>query len=1294
MKRNIAGFLALLLLCMFICPAVLAVEVIEGEPVAGQVFKIAKNTYQVVDFGKTLLDLDVEALSEVLDKAWGYTGKGLSLGQTTYACWKDLQNNDVEAFWKDAIEGYGGVVKDIAMEMIVKAEEKAALQGAFTIKVMPGLFSTISGVMAAVDITQMVGDYIGMKIHGDAVMTYFRNYCHYMRVYNGNQEEVKNTLCALPFTRLAMDAIAQQILKLDPDKVPVSERDRQAEEYIHQKYLEMLKENEFRIRQLNAQVTAMQKFIRNRIAKRLEIIIPFVENEIAKKLPYIMKYNPEKAKEIRRELSIGMIDSPYPNGTGVVYSILMPQYQEEEKKLREKMQAYENEVKNARMSTVLAVEKLINPSRVGETEISKVKKEGSIDFVKAKALIEPTFEDINTGKLAGFYIAFLNQAFKEKLDKPLELKGEEFRGIFLKGLKEFKFSAYQILKDAFYMAKDYAKAKRYTLKYSTVTFKWRQVTKTIYVSVLYLKLYGTREQYEMVKHMRDEEEVPITVTVQEGYRCGWEDSILIYYPFGSRDELRDEETYRRKRDEVYRARRDRPDCVNIFEDKVEENLVSIEEAKNKIFYPVVQQYIALLEQFKQKYKKNATISTVMKKSIDEWKEKYANRVNTNFEKFFVHGSPISKLKDYAMQGIPGEGIGKIVYRNIVSGGINAEDLSKAVEKTVFAVAEEDGKDGVLKMLDNIQPVVDAKIAEIGELPSRNETVQNIANLDKIINDLSVLVGPSYARTAKRPDGSIVVVGEYTNEAGKQEYFSTSSGKGGEAEAKDEAEITNIVFGEASSSQGGVFEFSFGDVSKDIQDLYKKTYKDKEEIQEISYRATALENLKQNYQAIGREFKNAGNKVIMMYANQTDVLEKYRKWLKEKFPVLIDVNKKIKELLDSKAGIEQFKEPVAKRKEIENSYKQLIEQNSRYMPAKGELGRIIEELGMRQFFTITDALQYRVSDFQKDIEERYLNPLNIPGVSETTGVISGEEAARRVRSVLDALINAYQNENVSQFMSNVDENFSVTGSSSKNYTVLQQSISDDFRLLSDIRFTTYIKSSPEYYPVSGLCNVKISWFRRAFIELTGHEWVVENKETTFVFKFNPEGKPLLYRTEGANMFGLADPFGRIYITEGKIDGKEITEDMNVTIEDGRVYQNGTAIPPEGVPGEGNAAGVVTGSATIFDAGDPPAGINGWDFSANAGHGGLAGPGVADIFYGTVGGYYLWLGPGHTPIKKLGTSWQSTVPTAGYNISEDILVGDVCAIKTQEGKYAQIKIKSFNGTQCQFDFKFQTNGTPNF
>jgi hypothetical protein len=275
---------------------------------------------------------------------------------------------------------------------------------------------------------------------------------------------------------------------------------------------------------------------------------------------------------------------------------------------------------------------------------------------------------------------------------------------------------------------------------------------------------------------------------------------------------------------------------------------------------------------------------------------------------------------------------------------------------------------------------------------------------------------------------------------------------------------------------------------------------------------------------------------------------------------------------------------------------------------------------------------------------------------------------KARTAVQDMYLAYEQEDVRGFMKFVSDWYTSTGNNANNYSQLELALLDDFKNLQDINFKIYIETEPVYYSDLNRVSFSIRWQRKASLARSGQVWDLSGKTTTFVFEFNDRGDLVLARVEGDVPFGLANPFGVITISDGKLDGTTVTS--AVTVENGQSNSSTTVYTDGSTP-----------DITVLN--------QSWYFSTKATGAYASG----DIYYTSDAGdthSYIGISDDGLRLRKL-TGYAtlqdvSAVPTTGYvAFYADPAVGDMYAVETKSGDYAVIKIRVLGG-DMDFDYRY--------
>ena len=278
-------------------------------------------------------------------------------------------------------------------------------------------------------------------------------------------------------------------------------------------------------------------------------------------------------------------------------------------------------------------------------------------------------------------------------------------------------------------------------------------------------------------------------------------------------------------------------------------------------------------------------------------------------------------------------------------------------------------------------------------------------------------------------------------------------------------------------------------------------------------------------------------------------------------------------------------------------------------------------------------------------------------------------AQKAKETLVNIFEAYERESASSVMKHVADNYRSNLSTAQTYVQLDQALRDDFRNLQQISFKIFYGRQPQLYQQQKRIVIELDWSRRATIQHTGQEWLLDRKRTIFIFSIYGHSEVKLVQMQGDTVFGLANPFGKIVITEGRIDLEPVTGE--IVIEDGEIIEGTGAIYTDGT----------TPDILVIN--------QAWYFSSRSTGSYASG----DLYYNSnsMGHSYIGIPDDSSKIRKLtgvvSLDEVSSVPSSGYQaFYEDPMVGEIYAVQSRStGQYAVIQIKTF-GSNMRFDYKY--------
>ncbi|MBU1055454.1 MAG: hypothetical protein KKC46_16770 [Proteobacteria bacterium] len=310
--------------------------------------------------------------------------------------------------------------------------------------------------------------------------------------------------------------------------------------------------------------------------------------------------------------------------------------------------------------------------------------------------------------------------------------------------------------------------------------------------------------------------------------------------------------------------------------------------------------------------------------------------------------------------------------------------------------------------------------------------------------------------------------------------------------------------------------------------------------------------------------------------------------------------------------------------------------------------------------------------KKEAEENKEAVYDDEEYSSTEGAVDDGEKnglEYKAQQTLIAIFEAYENKDRNGVMRNVSQTFRSNNTTAQNYTLLEQSVQDDFRNLKNIRFNIYFRGLPIYYRDQGEIRINIDWNRRAEISRQGQEWLIDKQNTDFIFKVFSGGDIKLVEMQGNVPFGVSNEYG------------------TVTITDGRIIEDGGRVVPVEEPIE-IEYGQAKSSVDIRTSSVEEATISGmgWSFAAQG-----EVPNTSADFYwenniatydlsGDGGLLDMTAQFGYTDLAQV-----ISIPDSGYgDYFQGVLPGTIFAVKTSNGKKGAIKITSISPTRMYFDY----------
>lgn len=168
----------------------------------------------------------------------------------------------------------------------------------------------------------------------------------------------------------------------------------------------------------------------------------------------------------------------------------------------------------------------------------------------------------------------------------------------------------------------------------------------------------------------------------------------------------------------------------------------------------------------------------------------------------------------------------------------------------------------------------------------------------------------------------------------------------------------------------------------------------------------------------------------------------------------------------------------------------------------------------------------------------------PYVKYRSSAASAEGAA--IKPVVEEIFAAYENENAGDFETRLSREFYSNDNSGTAHdrSAMERSIREDFRNLDRPYFEAVVGTATLH---DGLYRIRVRWFRRAYAALSGEEWIVRDRDTVLIFRFEDDTWRL-WRIEGDPIFGLSDRTAAIRLRTGTVAGAAI--EANARIENGR------------------------------------------------------------------------------------------------------------------------------------------------
>lgn len=167
----------------------------------------------------------------------------------------------------------------------------------------------------------------------------------------------------------------------------------------------------------------------------------------------------------------------------------------------------------------------------------------------------------------------------------------------------------------------------------------------------------------------------------------------------------------------------------------------------------------------------------------------------------------------------------------------------------------------------------------------------------------------------------------------------------------------------------------------------------------------------------------------------------------------------------------------------------------------------------------------------------------------------------VKAILERLFTAYEAENASAFEEVLANGFTGSDRSGHNYDAARFSsaMRDDFRNLDRIEFQVNV-TRMQYYPGENRVKAELSWRRRAYLQTSAQEWLLDGQQSTLIFQRDAVTQAMkLSGIEGDPIFGIAEPLGPLVISGGTLGGAKVT--TPIVVNGGETTSaNPTTAPP--------------------------------------------------------------------------------------------------------------------------------------
>ena len=305
-------------------------------------------------------------------------------------------------------------------------------------------------------------------------------------------------------------------------------------------------------------------------------------------------------------------------------------------------------------------------------------------------------------------------------------------------------------------------------------------------------------------------------------------------------------------------------------------------------------------------------------------------------------------------------------------------------------------------------------------------------------------------------------------------------------------------------------------------------------------------------------------------------------------------------------------------------------------------------------------------------------------------VSDSDIMSVIRDAVDAMINAYKNEDAMAFMSYVSDDFAG------DYTILDRAIRSDFSIFDniDLRYTLNTVTADS----KGMIFVSLTFNRFVISSKTGHTFS-DRGSTEFVFQLG-QIHPMAYSMKNPLIFGLSDASE---VATGSVISNN-NDPVIVVDERGNIVERDYDDAIDDInQGDDIDENVESGNGiTIFAAGHPPVGF---DFAAGEvtefdGDFIITG---GDESYG-----YGFLGTG-VLIRDLGNislNDVSQAPETGYSDgmggAVELYEGHVYAFQFSGSRYGLLYVSSvsadFSGGTAtmtlRIDYKYRSDGSPVF